>query len=51
MRGINKCMKTYTALIKARVGDQIRAVPTEIKAPCSTDAKWLKLIVCITPTP
>jgi len=45
MRGINKYMKTYTALIKAKVGDQIRAVPTEIRAPSATDAKWLFLAI------
>ena len=34
-------MKTYTALVKARIDDQIRAVPTEIRAPSATDARWL----------
>jgi len=41
MRRINKYMKTYTALVKARIGDQIKAVPTEIRAPSTTDARWL----------
>ena len=45
MRGINKCMKTYTALVKARIGDQIKAVPTEIRAPSATDARWLLLAI------
>ena len=34
-------MKTFTALIKARVGDQIKAIPTEIRAPSANDARWL----------
>ena len=34
-------MKTFTALIKARVGEQIKAVPTEIRAPSATEARWL----------
>jgi hypothetical protein len=34
-------MKTYKALIKAQVGDQIKAVPTEIRAQSAVDAKWL----------
>ena len=45
MHGINKYMKTYTALIKARVGDQVKAVPTEIRAPSATDARWLLLAI------
>jgi hypothetical protein len=34
-------MKTYTALIKARVGSNVRAIPVEIRAQNSSDAKWL----------
>jgi hypothetical protein len=34
-------MKTYKALIKAKIGDQIKAVPTEIRAQSAADAKWL----------
>jgi hypothetical protein len=34
-------MKTFTALIKAQVGNQIKAVPTEIRARTPADAKWL----------
>lgn len=41
MQGINTCMNTYTALIKAKIGSQIRAVPAEIRACSASDAKWL----------
>jgi hypothetical protein len=41
MREINTSMKTYTALIKAKVGDQIKAIPVEIRASSATDARWL----------
>ena len=41
MRGINTYMKTYTALVKAKIGSQIRTVPTEIRAPSASDARWL----------
>ena len=34
-------MKTYAALIKATVNGSIRAVPTQIKAQNSADARWL----------
>jgi hypothetical protein len=34
-------MQTYTALIKARVGSQIKAVPTQIRATNASDARWL----------
>ncbi len=35
------CMKTFTALIKTTVNGSIRAVPTQIRAQNSTDARWL----------
>ena len=34
-------MKTFTALIKATVNGNVRAVPTQIPAQNSTDARWL----------
>jgi hypothetical protein len=34
-------MKTYTALVKAYVGKSLRALPTEIRAASSTDARWM----------
>ena len=34
-------MKTYTALIKAKVNGSVRATPTQIRAENSTDARWL----------
>jgi hypothetical protein len=34
-------MKTFTALIKATVNGSVRAVPTQIHAQNSTDARWL----------
>lgn len=34
-------MKTYRALIKAQVGASMRAIPTDIRAQSSSDAKWL----------
>lgn len=34
-------MKTYTALIKATVNGNMRAVPTQIRALNPTDARWL----------
>jgi hypothetical protein len=34
-------MKTYTALIKARVGNSVKAIPVEIQAQNSSDARWL----------
>ena len=34
-------MKTYRALIKAQVGASMRAIPTDIRAQTSSDAKWL----------
>jgi hypothetical protein len=41
MRGINTCMKTYTALIKARVSNSVKAIPVEIRAQNSPEARWL----------
>lgn len=41
MQEINTCMNTYTALIKAKVGNQIKAVPTQIRATNASDARWL----------
>lgn len=34
-------MKTFTALIKARVGNSVKALPVEIRAQNSSDARWL----------
>lgn len=34
-------MKTYRALVKAKVQNSMRAVPAEIRAQSSSDAKWL----------
>lgn len=34
-------MKTYTALVSAKVGNSVRTVKTEIKAASSAEAKWL----------
>lgn len=34
-------MKTFTALINARVGNSVRATPVEIRAQNSSDARWL----------
>ena len=34
-------MKTYTALIAAKVGSNTRMIKTEIKAASATEAKWL----------
>ena len=34
-------MKTFTALIKARVGNNVKALPVEIRAQNSSDARWL----------
>jgi hypothetical protein len=41
MHLINTLMKTYTALIKATVNGNMRAVPTQIRALNPTDARWL----------
>lgn len=41
MRGINTCMKTYTALVKSYVGESLRLVPAEVRAVSASDAKWL----------
>ena len=35
------CMKTFNALIKTTVNGSIRAVPTQIQAQNSADARWL----------
>jgi hypothetical protein len=34
-------MKTFIALIKARVGNSVKALPVEIRAQNSSDARWL----------
>jgi hypothetical protein len=34
-------MKTFTALIKARVNSSVKAIPVEIRAQNSSDARWL----------
>ncbi len=34
-------MKTYTALIKARVSNSVKAIPVEIRAQNSPEARWL----------
>lgn len=34
-------MKTFTALIKIRIGNSIKTLPVEVKAQNSIDAKWL----------
>ena len=34
-------MKTFTALIKACVGNSVKALPVEIRAQNSSDARWL----------
>jgi hypothetical protein len=34
-------MKTYTALVSAKVGNTTRMVKTEVKATSSAEAKWL----------
>ncbi len=34
-------MKTYRALVKAKVQNTVRAVPAEVRAQNSSDAKWL----------
>jgi glycine cleavage system protein P-like pyridoxal-binding family len=41
MHKINKVMKTYTALIKARVNSTARNVPTQVRALNANDARWL----------
>jgi hypothetical protein len=38
-------MKTFTALIKATVNGSVRAVPTQIQAQNSADARWLLLAI------
>ena len=34
-------MKTYRALVKAKVQNTVRAIPAEVRAQTSSDAKWL----------
>lgn len=34
-------MKTYTALVKARIGNTVRTVTAEVRAQNSSDARWL----------
>lgn len=34
-------MKTFTALIKASIGNSVKAIPVEIRAQNCSDAKWL----------
>lgn len=34
-------MNTYTALIKAHVGNSVKVIPVEIRAQNSADARWL----------
>jgi hypothetical protein len=34
-------MKTYRALVKAKVQNSVKAVPAEVRAMTSSDAKWL----------
>ena len=34
-------MKTYRALVKAKVQNSVKAVPAEVRAMSSSDAKWL----------
>ena len=34
-------MKTFTALIKTRVSNCVKAIPVEIRAQNSSDARWL----------
>lgn len=34
-------MNTYTALIKAHVGNSVKVIPVEIRAQNSSDARWL----------
>lgn len=34
-------MKTFTALIKAYVGNSVKSIPVEIRAQNSSDARWL----------
>jgi hypothetical protein len=34
-------MKTYTALVAAKVGSTIKMVKTEVKAASAAEAKWL----------
>lgn len=41
MHGINTYMKTFTALIKARVNGTERSVPTQVRAVNASDARWL----------
>ncbi|PVE05035.1 hypothetical protein B472_16460 [Limnohabitans sp. Rim28] len=41
MHGINKDMKTFTALIKARVNGTERSIPTQVRAVNANDARWL----------
>jgi hypothetical protein len=38
-------MKTYTALVKATVNNQIKAIPVEIRASNASDARWLLLAI------
>jgi hypothetical protein len=41
MHGINTDMKTFTALIKARVNGTERSIPTQVRAVNANDARWL----------
>jgi glycine cleavage system protein P-like pyridoxal-binding family len=41
MQGINTDMKTFTALIKARVNGTERSIPTQVRAMNANDARWL----------
>jgi hypothetical protein len=34
-------MKTFTALIRASIGNSVKAIPVEIRAQNGSDAKWL----------
>ena len=41
MHGINTDMKTFTALIKARINGIERSIPTQVRAVDANDARWL----------
>jgi glycine cleavage system protein P-like pyridoxal-binding family len=41
MHDINTDMKTFTALIKARVNGTERSIPTQVRAINANDARWL----------
>jgi hypothetical protein len=38
-------MKTYRALVQAQVQNTVRAVPAEVRAMSSSDAKWLLQVI------